>query len=1030
MIMLRLARLMTNRTVAWVTVVTVLAIAGASTYLAMQVQQDDDLLAFLPADNPDVKHFHELNKRFGGIDVALVGIDAGRSQSVFETDFLRRLKRATDELSDTSGLDGVVTLDNVTDFVADRKRGGIITGPLVGAIPSGAKAMKVLRDKVMARDHVVGTFVSRDGQSTLLYCFLAHGANPRRVAAAIRGVVDKHFPKHARYWGGNPFISSYIFDTTQRDMRRLTPWAVLAMVIVMMIAFRDLLGTCLALLSTSFGIVIAIGLMTLAGEPINLVLSSMPVILFAVGSAYGIHILAHYYVWVRRRAAEDPDEDDGDRRAAAVSATLRSTGPTVLAAGLTTVVSLLSFLAMDLRPMRVFGLFTAIGVLTTLILSLTFIPAVARLVKLRGRSGGDGPGPLVSNLLQPLVRWVQRRRKLAVLVLLAVAVGAGVAVLRVENRIDATNLFAPGSPPDAADRFLARSFGGSQFLQLHLKGDLDDPLLLRELTYLGDQLRFFPHVSSVVHIGSVVSRVNEAMEGQRRIPNSRAKIKMLQAFASGEAAVKQLVADKRRQALVQVKLGSSNAETLERLLTRIERWIGHGSTRRYRVAKVSKDPAAKRRQLQMVLARLRHGLAAEGLQINAEQLSKLRRGLEGPAPKLDRKPVIARLKRFLRSDECTAELPAKLDDGADPAQALAVALVALGAPPPRQGRVEDPKQGKGHDGPSPWETKLTTTIATTLGKAKDSELVEDVLLSVMTPLSELFAGEAATQRASQLLTSGGVALPADAGVAKRARAAVAAALLDLSVERILMPLPAGSHAVASGTKAKAGLGVATLAARVNGLPTIHRALSKSALHNQVSSLATALIPVIVIMIVLFRSFFAGFLVATPTVLTLLVIYGGMGLLGVRLDIGTSMLACIILGAGVDYGVHLVAAWNDPGHHREVAAQNAVRSTGPAIWTNALTVSVGFFVLTMGQARPLQNVGGLTALAMLAAALATFLAIPVLARRPSYGRSLDLGASLATHHGVSETGASNRRADRDVQADDAMTRPTSASGRKP
>jgi hypothetical protein len=47
------------------------------------------------------------------------------------------------------------------------------------------------------------------------------------------------------------------------------------------------------------------------------------------------------------------------------------------------------------------------------------------------------------------------------------------------------------------------------------------------------------------------------------------------------------------------------------------------------------------------------------------------------------------------------------------------------------------------------------------------------------------------------------------------------------------------------------------------------------------------------------------------------------------------------------------------------------------------VSVGFFVLTLGEARPLQNVGGLTAAAMLIAALATFLVIPVLAGRRSY-----------------------------------------------
>ena len=49
------------------------------------------------------------------------------------------------------------------------------------------------------------------------------------------------------------------------------------------------------------------------------------------------------------------------------------------------------------------------------------------------------------------------------------------------------------------------------------------------------------------------------------------------------------------------------------------------------------------------------------------------------------------------------------------------------------------------------------------------------------------------------------------------------------------------------------------------------------------------------------------------------------------------------------------------------------------------VAAGFLVLTLGEARPLQNVGGLTAAAMVVAALATFLVMPALARKHRYTR---------------------------------------------
>ena len=176
----------------------------------------------------------------------------------------------------------------------------------------------------------------------------------------------------------------------------------------------------------------------------------------------------------------------------------------------------------------------------------------------------------------------------------------------------------------------------------------------------------------------------------------------------------------------------------------------------------------------------------------------------------------------------------------------------------------------------------------------------------------------------------------------------------------------------------------TMQLRVTGLPVMHRGLSISATANQIRSLIFALVLVVIIMSVFFRSIITGLLIATPTMLTLTIIYGGMGLLGVHLDIGTAMLASLILGAGVDYAVHLGSAWHaEKDEPIRAAAARAADATGPAIWINAIMVCAGFFVLTLGEAKPLKNVGGLTAAAMLVAALATFLAIPVLARRKRY-----------------------------------------------
>jgi hypothetical protein len=182
----------------------------------------------------------------------------------------------------------------------------------------------------------------------------------------------------------------------------------------------------------------------------------------------------------------------------------------------------------------------------------------------------------------------------------------------------------------------------------------------------------------------------------------------------------------------------------------------------------------------------------------------------------------------------------------------------------------------------------------------------------------------------------------------------------------------------------AGEPTGTLAIRVTGLPVLNRGLSDSVDRNQLRAFFVTMGLVFAIVLFLYRSVWSALLAMAPVSLTLLIIYGGMGMLGLHLDVGTSMLASLTTGAGVDYAVHLLAAWKAPpgGTLKDAAAYSAFL-IGRAIWTNAIMVAVGFVVLTMGEARPLQNVGGLTAAAMVVAALCTFAAIPVLARKSCY-----------------------------------------------
>ena len=174
-----LARLVTTPRTAWGIVLCVIVMTAVCLTQVTKLEQEDDLLAFLPQDNPEIASFQKINQDFGGLDAALIGI---ASKDVFAPDFIGRLQEVTKKLQDLPELDHVLSITNVQDFTPD-PMGGIRTDLLVPRVPRTDLEREMLRERVMSRDAVVGSLVSEDGQAVVLVAFAAYQADPRGVSS-------------------------------------------------------------------------------------------------------------------------------------------------------------------------------------------------------------------------------------------------------------------------------------------------------------------------------------------------------------------------------------------------------------------------------------------------------------------------------------------------------------------------------------------------------------------------------------------------------------------------------------------------------------------------------------------------------------------------------------------------------------------------------------------------------------------------------------------------------------------------------
>lgn len=137
------------------------------------------------------------------------------------------------------------------------------------------------------------------------------------------------------------------------------------------------------------------------------------------------------------------------------------------------------------------------------------------------------------------------------------------------------------------------------------------------------------------------------------------------------------------------------------------------------------------------------------------------------------------------------------------------------------------------------------------------------------------------------------------------------------------------------------------AAFMGGYSLIEKELSEAISTGQINSLLFAFIAIIVLLMLIFRNVFAGFLGSLPLAFAVICTFGFMGWVNIDLNIATALLSSISIGLGVDYTIHMF--WRlktelKAGAGIKSAIITSLGTSGRGIVINAFSVIVGFSVL--------------------------------------------------------------------------------------
>jgi Predicted exporters of the RND superfamily len=178
----------------------------------------------------------------------------------------------------------------------------------------------------------------------------------------------------------------------------------------------------------------------------------------------------------------------------------------------------------------------------------------------------------------------------------------------------------------------------------------------------------------------------------------------------------------------------------------------------------------------------------------------------------------------------------------------------------------------------------------------------------------------------------------------------------------------------------AALGLTEKDYQLTNLFVMYQDILARLVNSQFITLAIVYTAIALVLLLIFRSLPIALICLVPNLATTAAIMGGLGLLGIPLDLMTITIAAVAMGISVDDTIHYVHRYRENSGAPEEAVREALFSVGYAMVYTTVIIVIGFSALIFSDFVPSILFGLLTGITMLVALAMDLTILPVLLKR--------------------------------------------------
>ena len=527
--------------------------------------------SYIPENVNNRAFLNKLDSIFGGNEKLL--LIQYNEEGVFTPESFTRTSQLTEKLQNIGGIEHTFSLKDVIEF---REEDGFTEiYPLLSHIPDKPSELNLLKQKIV-ENQLAGHLISDDFTTSAIILTKSDHSDDQTIIAEINRVIRETPGKDEIHIGGLAYIRNSVKSYIKKDLVTLLPAALIVMIMMLFLFFREWKGVLLPFLVVLLSIVLSFGLMALFSWEISLVSVLLPIMLIAIANDYGIHLINLYQ--------EESGKNKEIPPSAIAQKIFRELKRPITITGLTTIGGMLGLLSHQMAPAAQLGVLASAGIGIALVLSLYLIPVLLTFYKKTKKTQviERNTTGFLSKSLHLFAQGVNKHPKTIVgsfLVISFISIG-GLFLLKVDTNIE--GYFTGDSNVGTSIELTNKKLGGSQYISLLFSGNILEPEVLRRIDQYTAQIALLPQAGNIISPVTLFRELSKGLysadeSGYDNLPQTRpeaAQYLEIASMAGFDKQIAQLIDLNRKNARILVSLTDGSNETGKKLLKELQNIAG------------------------------------------------------------------------------------------------------------------------------------------------------------------------------------------------------------------------------------------------------------------------------------------------------------------------------------------------------------------------------------------------------------------------------------------------------------------------